>query len=176
MCTYAPLKPDLALLAINTLCKDCSDPNPMVRGLALRSMCSLRWALSSLPASQWLKSSCGHRQIFNDDNLFELLNTGENMVVTGTQVVSHYFGLKNYIDDFIKGFFSTLLSVRWLKISKCVCILTCLCSIIPHWKVKWCFLSLAAAFLSLLRRVWPMHIQTSTKPSVKWIGAKLCQH
>lgn len=43
MCTYAALKPDLALLAINTLCKDCSDPNPMVRGLALRSMCSLRW-------------------------------------------------------------------------------------------------------------------------------------
>ncbi|XP_034979230.1 AP-4 complex subunit beta-1 isoform X1 [Zootoca vivipara] len=42
MCTYAPLKPDLALLAINTLCKDCSDPNPMVRGLALRSMCSFR--------------------------------------------------------------------------------------------------------------------------------------
>ncbi|XP_072500506.1 AP-4 complex subunit beta-1 [Notamacropus eugenii] len=42
MCTYAPLKPDLALLAINTLCKDCSDPNPMVRGLALRNMCSLR--------------------------------------------------------------------------------------------------------------------------------------
>ncbi|XP_024067140.1 AP-4 complex subunit beta-1 isoform X2 [Terrapene carolina triunguis] len=42
MCTYASLQPDLALLAINTLCKDCSDPNPMVRGLALRSMCSLR--------------------------------------------------------------------------------------------------------------------------------------
>uniref|UniRef100_A0A8D0BA69 AP complex subunit beta n=1 Tax=Salvator merianae TaxID=96440 RepID=A0A8D0BA69_SALMN len=42
MCTYAPQKPDLALLAINTLCKDCSDPNPMVRGLALRSMCSFR--------------------------------------------------------------------------------------------------------------------------------------
>nr|XP_020636225.1 AP-4 complex subunit beta-1 [Pogona vitticeps]XP_020636226.1 AP-4 complex subunit beta-1 [Pogona vitticeps] len=42
MCNYAPLKPDLALLAINTLCKDCSDPNPMVRGMALRSMCSLR--------------------------------------------------------------------------------------------------------------------------------------
>ncbi|KAG8430594.1 hypothetical protein GDO86_020337 [Hymenochirus boettgeri] len=42
MCSYAPHKPDLALLAINTLCKDCSDPNPMVRGLALRSMCNLR--------------------------------------------------------------------------------------------------------------------------------------
>ncbi|KAJ8370350.1 hypothetical protein SKAU_G00103780 [Synaphobranchus kaupii] len=42
MCTYAGLKPDLALLAINTLRKDCADPNPMVRGLALRSMCNLR--------------------------------------------------------------------------------------------------------------------------------------
>ncbi|KAM8975353.1 AP-4 complex subunit beta-1 isoform 1-T1 [Pelodytes ibericus] len=42
MCTYAARQPDLALLAINTLCKDCSDPNPMVRGLALRSMCNLR--------------------------------------------------------------------------------------------------------------------------------------
>ncbi|XP_043928833.1 AP-4 complex subunit beta-1 [Protopterus annectens] len=42
MCIYAASKPDLALLAINTLHKDCSDPNPMVRGLALRSMCSLR--------------------------------------------------------------------------------------------------------------------------------------
>ncbi|XP_069800890.1 AP-4 complex subunit beta-1 isoform X2 [Dendropsophus ebraccatus] len=42
MCTYASQKPDLALLTINTLCKDCTDPNPMVRGLALRSMCNLR--------------------------------------------------------------------------------------------------------------------------------------
>lgn len=42
MCTYAKLKPDLTLLAINTLHKDCADPNPMVRGLALRNMCNLR--------------------------------------------------------------------------------------------------------------------------------------
>ncbi|KAJ8373116.1 hypothetical protein AAFF_G00271210 [Aldrovandia affinis] len=42
MCTYAGLEPDLALLAINTLRKDCADPSPMVRGLALRSMCNLR--------------------------------------------------------------------------------------------------------------------------------------
>ncbi|XP_028849309.1 AP-4 complex subunit beta-1 isoform X2 [Denticeps clupeoides] len=42
MCTYASLKPDLVLLAINTLRKDCADPNPMVRGLALRNMCNLR--------------------------------------------------------------------------------------------------------------------------------------
>ncbi|XP_076874981.1 AP-4 complex subunit beta-1 isoform X2 [Brachyhypopomus gauderio] len=42
MCTYASHKPDLALLAINTLRKDCADPNPMVRGLALRNMCNFR--------------------------------------------------------------------------------------------------------------------------------------
>ena len=32
---------DLVLLAVNTLLKDCSDANPMVRGLALRTLCSL---------------------------------------------------------------------------------------------------------------------------------------
>ncbi|XP_077997487.1 AP-4 complex subunit beta-1-like [Glandiceps talaboti] len=42
MSSYAEMNPDLSLLAVNTLCKDCSDPNPMVRGLALRTMCSLR--------------------------------------------------------------------------------------------------------------------------------------
>ena len=40
--TYAQLKPDLALLTINTLQKDCRDEDPVVRGLALRSLCSLR--------------------------------------------------------------------------------------------------------------------------------------
>jgi AP-4 complex subunit beta-1 len=29
-------------MAINTLQKDCADEDPMVRGLALRSLCSLR--------------------------------------------------------------------------------------------------------------------------------------
>ncbi|XP_030625094.1 AP-4 complex subunit beta-1 [Chanos chanos] len=42
MCNYASHKPDLALLAINTLRKDCADPNPMIRGLALRNMCNFR--------------------------------------------------------------------------------------------------------------------------------------
>jgi len=42
LCTYANEKPDLALLCINTLQKDCKDEDPMVRGLALRSLCSLR--------------------------------------------------------------------------------------------------------------------------------------
>jgi len=42
LCTYANEKSDLALLCINTLQKDCKDQDPMVRGLALRSLCSLR--------------------------------------------------------------------------------------------------------------------------------------
>ena len=39
---YATHHPDLALLTINQLQKDCQDSDPMVRGLALRSLCSLR--------------------------------------------------------------------------------------------------------------------------------------
>lgn len=41
LCSYADQNSDLALLAINTLQKDCGDADPMVRGLALRSLCSL---------------------------------------------------------------------------------------------------------------------------------------
>ena len=44
LCNYAQQKADLAILAINTLQKDCRDEDPMVRGLALRSLCSLRIA------------------------------------------------------------------------------------------------------------------------------------
>ena len=36
--------PDLTLLTINLLTKDCRDQDPSVRGLALRSLCSLRVA------------------------------------------------------------------------------------------------------------------------------------
>ncbi|KAL3680710.1 hypothetical protein R1sor_023666 [Riccia sorocarpa] len=39
---YARGHPDLALLTINFLQKDCQDDDPMIRGLALRSLCSLR--------------------------------------------------------------------------------------------------------------------------------------
>eukprot|EP00053_Salpingoeca_punica_P012973 m.116554 g.116554 ORF g.116554 m.116554 type:complete len:782 (+) comp16080_c1_seq1:112-2457(+) len=42
MCNYAESHSDVALLAVNTLQKNCRDANPMVRGLALRTMCSLR--------------------------------------------------------------------------------------------------------------------------------------
>jgi vesicle coat complex subunit len=39
---YARCNPDLALLTINFLQKDCHDQDPTIRGLALRSLCSLR--------------------------------------------------------------------------------------------------------------------------------------
>ena len=42
LANYAQQKSDLALLTINTLQKDTRDEDPMVRGLALRSLCSLR--------------------------------------------------------------------------------------------------------------------------------------
>ncbi|GMI83874.1 Adaptor protein complex protein 4B [Hibiscus trionum] len=41
---YAKVNPDLALLTINFLQRDCHDEDPMIRGLALRSLCSLRVA------------------------------------------------------------------------------------------------------------------------------------
>ena len=34
----------LVLLAVNTLVKDCTDPSPAIRGLAVKSLCSLRYA------------------------------------------------------------------------------------------------------------------------------------
>ncbi|GAV85160.1 Adaptin_N domain-containing protein/B2-adapt-app_C domain-containing protein [Cephalotus follicularis] len=41
---YAKVNPDMALLTINFLQRDCKDEDPMIRGLALRSLCSLRVA------------------------------------------------------------------------------------------------------------------------------------
>lgn len=38
---YAESNAELAILAVNTLQKDCRDDDPMIRGLALRSLCSL---------------------------------------------------------------------------------------------------------------------------------------
>lgn len=39
---YATQTPDLALLTMNQLHKDCQDEDPTIRGLALRTLCSLR--------------------------------------------------------------------------------------------------------------------------------------
>lgn len=38
---YAESNSEVAILAVNTLQKDCRDDDPMIRGLALRSLCSL---------------------------------------------------------------------------------------------------------------------------------------
>ncbi len=42
LCNYATANPELAQMCTNTLTKDCNNDDPMVRGLALRSLCSLR--------------------------------------------------------------------------------------------------------------------------------------
>lgn len=42
LCTYAETHPDISLLAVNTLQNDCRHDNPSIRGLALRSISSLR--------------------------------------------------------------------------------------------------------------------------------------
>jgi vesicle coat complex subunit len=44
ICTYAQANPDLTLLTINLLTKDCRDQDPTIRGLALRSLCQLKVA------------------------------------------------------------------------------------------------------------------------------------
>ena len=41
LCNYATSNPELAQMCTNTLQKDCSNDDPMVRGLALRALCSL---------------------------------------------------------------------------------------------------------------------------------------
>lgn len=67
LCSYATLNPELSLMVINTLRKDCQDPNPMVRSLALRNMTNLRWGrcprqlhrdLSHLPVAAGLTGLC----------------------------------------------------------------------------------------------------------------------
>lgn len=42
LCNYAHKEPDMAIMCINTLRRDCDNEDPMVRGLALRSLSSLR--------------------------------------------------------------------------------------------------------------------------------------
>ncbi|KFD50335.1 hypothetical protein M513_08835 [Trichuris suis] len=39
---YAKTQPDLAIMAVNTFVKDCEDPNPLIRALAVRTMGCIR--------------------------------------------------------------------------------------------------------------------------------------
>ena len=74
ICTYAQANPDLTLLTINLLTKDCRDQDPTIRGLALRSLCSLRVAnlieylvslLCGSSVMTWMSSAehTGHLQL-----------------------------------------------------------------------------------------------------------------
>ena len=45
---YAEANKDTSILAVNTLLKDCHDQNPMVRGLSLKSLSSLRFLFYSI--------------------------------------------------------------------------------------------------------------------------------
>jgi AP-4 complex subunit beta-1 len=42
LCSYAHKEPEIAIMCINSLRRDCDNEDPMVRGLALRSLCNLR--------------------------------------------------------------------------------------------------------------------------------------
>lgn len=42
LCNYANKEPEMAIMCINSLRRDCDNEDPMVRGLALRSLCNLR--------------------------------------------------------------------------------------------------------------------------------------
>nr|CAD2189448.1 unnamed protein product [Meloidogyne enterolobii] len=39
---YAKSQPELAIMAVNTFVKDCEDPNPLIRALAVRTMGCIR--------------------------------------------------------------------------------------------------------------------------------------
>jgi vesicle coat complex subunit len=42
LCNYAHKEPEMAIMCINSLRRECENEDPMVRGLALRSLCNLR--------------------------------------------------------------------------------------------------------------------------------------
>lgn len=42
LCNYAHKEPEMAIMCINSLRRECDNEDPMVRGLALRSLCNLR--------------------------------------------------------------------------------------------------------------------------------------
>ena len=39
---YAKSQPDMAIMAVNSFVKDCEDPNPLIRALAVRTMGCIR--------------------------------------------------------------------------------------------------------------------------------------
>ena len=60
---YAMAQPDLAIMAVNTFVKDCEDPNPLIRALAVRTMGCIRvdkiTEYLCEPLRKCLKVNCG---------------------------------------------------------------------------------------------------------------------
>lgn len=111
LCNYAETHPDLAQMCTNTLVKDSGNEDPMVRGLALRALCSLRLPQMIEYTSEPLRRSLqdGHayvrktgvmgilkmyhlnkeefdRAAFNDI-LYEMLRDPDSSVVTNAILV-----------------------------------------------------------------------------------------
>ena len=42
MMNYSKSQPDMAIISVNTFVKDCEDPNPLIRALAVRTMGCIR--------------------------------------------------------------------------------------------------------------------------------------
>ncbi|MES1911931.1 MAG: hypothetical protein MHM6MM_004287 [Cercozoa sp. M6MM] len=64
LCEYANKKPDLTLLAVNTLQKDCEDEDSTIAGLALRALCSLKVPKLLEYALQMLRRGLRHRAAY----------------------------------------------------------------------------------------------------------------
>jgi len=59
LCNYAHKEPEMAIMCINSLRRDCDNENPLIRGLALRSLCNLRLESILEYIEQPLKKSLG---------------------------------------------------------------------------------------------------------------------
>lgn len=81
---YARAHPDLAILAVNTFVRDCDDSNPLIRALAVRTMCCL--CVSSLtqhlcdPLRKCLKDSDPYVRKTAVISVLKLFQTDENVV------------------------------------------------------------------------------------------------
>ncbi len=82
---YAEAKPKLALLAINTFLKELSNKDPKIRGLALRSLCSLK--------NQFPQTKDHIKDMLEDDDQYV-----QQIAVYGCLKV-HYFD-PNFIEDY----------------------------------------------------------------------------
>ena len=95
---YAEANSEVALLTVNTLQKDCQDRNPVVRGLALRSMCSLRYmymyTLAYIAISRYMYTYILHIAIIY--SLARVCKTWSETVIllVVRQVHDSVFGLK----------------------------------------------------------------------------------